>query len=192
MDRELGIRQLNVHCNSQLVANQLTGEYVARDNRKAAYVLEAKLLIQELGSVEVKQIGREQNSHADSFASLATAIKSELRREVVVDYQAGPSIVGKQVMCADQEGEVPSWMTSIMEYLKDGTLSEESKEVMKIRSKAARFWLSPTNKLYRQSYSGPYQHCVNPIDVLSLLWGIHEGCCGGHVGGRRLAHWAMS
>lgn len=33
---ELGIRQLMVHCNSQLIANQLIGEYAARDDWMAA------------------------------------------------------------------------------------------------------------------------------------------------------------
>ena len=41
MARELGIMQLIVHCDSQLVANQLTGEYTTRDDRMAAYVAEA-------------------------------------------------------------------------------------------------------------------------------------------------------
>ena len=58
----------------------------------AAYVGEAHHLIQEIGDVKIEQIGREENSHANS---LATAIESKLRREVLVDYQSEPSIGGR-------------------------------------------------------------------------------------------------
>ena len=39
--KELRIKHLIVHCNSQLVANQLNGEHAARDDRMIAYVKEA-------------------------------------------------------------------------------------------------------------------------------------------------------
>ena len=44
--KELRIKQLIVHCDSQLVANQSNGEYAARDDRMIAYVKEAQRLIQ--------------------------------------------------------------------------------------------------------------------------------------------------
>ncbi|KAJ8615053.1 hypothetical protein MRB53_034425 [Persea americana] len=47
--KELGIKRLIVHCDSQLVANQLNGEYVARDDWMVAYVIEAQCLIQGTG-----------------------------------------------------------------------------------------------------------------------------------------------
>ena len=95
-------------------------------------------------------------------------------------------------MCIEQDTVGPDWMTPIIEYLKDGLFPEDEKEGWKIRRKAARFWLSPEGKLDRCSYSGPYLLCVNPTKVENLLWEIHEGSCGGHVGGRSLAHRAMS
>ena len=56
-------------------------------------------------------------------------------------------------MCADLG---PSWMDPIIAYLKDDQLPEDKNEAHKIRLKAARFWLSPDDKLYRKSYTGPY------------------------------------
>ena len=55
--KELGIKQLIVHCDSQLVANQLNEEYAARDDRMIAYIKETQRLIQETGEVVVKQVG---------------------------------------------------------------------------------------------------------------------------------------
>lgn len=95
-------------------------------------------------------------------------------------------------MCAEQDMEDQGWMTPIIEYFKDGSLLENEKEGWKIRRKAAKFWLSLEDKLYRQSYSGPYLRCVSPSKVENLLYEIHEGSRGGHIGGRGLAHRAMS
>ena len=190
--KELGIKQLVVHCDSQLVANQLNGEYTARDDRMIAYVKEAQRLIQEIGEVMVKQVGREENAHADSLASLASAVTSELRREIVVDFQPSPTIGDQVILCAEQDTIGRDWMTPIAEYLRDGLLPEDEKEGWKVRRKADRLCLSPEGKLYRHSYSGPYLLCLSPTNVENLLWEIHEGSCGGHVGGRSLAHRAMS
>ena len=53
MAKDLGIVWMKAHCDSQLVANQLTGEYAARDERMAAYVAEAQCLIREIGDVMI-------------------------------------------------------------------------------------------------------------------------------------------
>ena len=61
-----------------------------------------------------------------------------------------------------------------------------------IRRKAARFGLSKDLKLYRRSFSGPYLLCVHPEVVEDLLYEIHKGICGSHMGGRSLAHRALT
>ncbi|KAJ8639581.1 hypothetical protein MRB53_016275 [Persea americana] len=98
-DTELGIRRLIVHCDSQLVANRLNGEHVALDDRMVAYVIEAQRVIQEIGEVVVKQVGREENAHANNLASLASAVKSELRGEILIDFQPSPTIGDQMIMC---------------------------------------------------------------------------------------------
>ena len=90
------------------------------------------------------------------MASLATAVKSKLRREVLVDYQSEPCIVGQPVMCTNQLGQTLSWMDPIIEFFKNGSLADDPKENLKVRRKATRFWLSSEGKLYQWSYSGPY------------------------------------
>ncbi|GFY85297.1 hypothetical protein Acr_04g0000350 [Actinidia rufa] len=72
------------------------------------------------------------------------------------------------------------------------TLPDDRKEAHKIRIKAARFWISPTGDLYKRSYQGLYLLCVHPSLVDDVLYGIHEGMCGLHSGGRSLAHRALS
>ena len=47
-------------------------------------------------------------------------------------------------------------------------------------------------KLYQRSFRGPYLLCLRPKKVNELLAKLHEGVCSSHVGGRLLAHRAMT
>ena len=83
-------------------------------------------------------------------------------------------------------------MDSIIQFLKEDTLPKERLEADKVRRKAARFWLSENQKLYKRSFSGPYLLCV-PLEITeSLLEELYEGICGSHTGGRCLAHRAIT
>ena len=79
-------------------------------------------------------------------------------------------------------------MDSIMQFLKEDTLSEERVEADKVRRKATRYWLSENQKLYKRSFSRPYLLCVHLELTESLLEELHERICGSHIGGMSLAH----
>lgn len=113
--KEIRIWRLVVYCDSQLAINKLSGEYIAHDDWMVAYVREAHNLIQAIGDVKIKQIGWEENALGDSLASLVTAVKFELRREVLIDFQPSSSIRDQSVMCAEQEVEELNWMAAIVE-----------------------------------------------------------------------------
>ena len=83
-------------------------------------------------------------------------------------------------------------MDSIIQFLKQDTLPKERLEADKVRRKAARFWLSENQKLYKRSFSGPYLLCVHPEMTKSLLEELHEEIYGSHTGGRSLAHRAIT
>jgi ribonuclease HI len=51
--KRLGACHLQVFCNSQLVANQISGEYQARDERMSAYLSAVWLLLAEFESIHV-------------------------------------------------------------------------------------------------------------------------------------------
>ena len=78
--RKLSASHLQVFCDSQLVANQISGEYQAKDERMSAYLTIAQSLLAEFDSIHVAQIGREHNSYADILAKLATALELDIQR----------------------------------------------------------------------------------------------------------------
>ena len=86
----------------------------------------------------------------------------------------------------------PSWMDSIIRFLKEDILPEEKIETDKVRRKATSYWLSEDHKLYKRSFSGPYLLCVHPELTDLLLEEMHERICGSHTRGRSLAHRAIT
>ena len=86
----------------------------------------------------------------------------------------------------------PCWMDPIVEFLAENHLLSESKEADKVRRISTRFWLLEYHRLYRRSFGGPYLLCLLPTKVNELLAKLHEEVYGSHVGGRSLAHRAMT
>ena len=83
-------------------------------------------------------------------------------------------------------------MDPIVLFLKEDILLEGKSEIDKIRRKAPRFWLSEDQKLYKRFFSGPYLLCIHPKASELLIEELHEGICGGHIGGRSLSYRAIT
>ena len=86
----------------------------------------------------------------------------------------------------------PSWMGPIIQFLSKDVLPEDKSEAEKIRRKAPWFWLSEDQKLHKLSFSGPYLLCIHPEASKLLLEELHEGICGSNIGGRSIAHRAIT
>lgn len=160
---KLGAMRLQIFSDSQLVVNQIIGEYMAKDERMIAYQAVAEEELRKIPEYSIQQVGRAKNTHADALASLASAVEQETERTITVEFLAEPSIHSTstdQILCNTPS---PSWMDQIVCYLKNGDLPEDKKEAHKLRLKAARFWLSPKDELYRRSFGGPYLKCVHPV-----------------------------
>ncbi|XP_075078007.1 uncharacterized protein LOC142164259 [Nicotiana tabacum] len=70
---ELGIEQVVIKSDSQLVVNQMLGTYKAREARMQQYLEKARDLVRQFQTWKVVQIPREENAEADVVANLASA-----------------------------------------------------------------------------------------------------------------------
>uniref|UniRef100_A0A2N9IJS0 Uncharacterized protein n=1 Tax=Fagus sylvatica TaxID=28930 RepID=A0A2N9IJS0_FAGSY len=161
--RRLGADRLRVFCDSQLVVNQISGEYQARDERMALYLSAVKNSMSKFEVIQVEQIGREYNHHADILAKLATAKETDLERTVIVEVLNSPSPHNVEVDIFSIARPVASWMDPLVAYLRNNELPEDQKEADMVKRKAPGYWLSKEGNLYKS-----------------------------HTGGRSLAHRAMS
>ena len=143
------------------------------------------------------QVARGRNRHADSLATLASAMTEDIPRQIKVELIAGPSISttvdwATKVNVATITIARLCWMDPIIKFLAEDKISDDESEANKIRWVASRYCLSADRKLYRRSFRGPYLLCLHPGKVDELLAELHEGVCGGHAIGRSLAHRAMT
>ena len=164
-EKIIGVQNLLIHCNSQLVANQLTTEYAARNQKMETYMRLAHKLFREFMSAYIERFPRTSNSHVDALATLASTVDSSLKRTIEVEYLPRPSIETDQGchVIFDVETDLGvSWMDPIVRYLKDGTLPKDSGEAYQVKVQVSCYWLSPNRRLFRRSFSGPYLRCVHP------------------------------
>ena len=84
------------------------------------------------------------------------------------------------------EGE-RNWMTSIVAYLRDGRLSEERNEAIKLSIRSAKYVLND-EVLYKRGFSQPYLRCLALDESNYVLREVHEGAYGNHSSARALVH----
>nr|GEZ94675.1 reverse transcriptase domain-containing protein [Tanacetum cinerariifolium] len=101
---------------------------------------------------------------------------------VLVEVLETKSITGKEVTAVIEE-EGPTWMTKLVNYLKEGILPGDEKEARKLRLKARQYELME-RVLYKRSFLTPWLRCVGPLQVEYVIKKIHEGSCSMHAGPR--------
>ena len=103
-----------------------------------------------------------------------------------------PTEVGRNMAHIHQIRVGPSWMDSIILFLKEDILPKEKSKADKVRRKAPRFWLSEDQKLYRRSFSRPYLLCIYLEASELLLEELHERICESHIRSKSLSHKAFT
>ena len=77
-DFDLGAHVVEVYSDSRLVVNQVQGNFEARDFRMKEYLRVVKQIIGKFCTTNVTQIVRGRNRHADSLATLASAMTEDI------------------------------------------------------------------------------------------------------------------
>ncbi|XP_068476567.1 uncharacterized protein [Phaseolus vulgaris] len=81
--KEMGVRNLLVKSDSQLVTGQVLGEFQAKDPQMAAYLRYVESLKGAFSALELVHVPREQNARADLLAKLASSGKGARQRTVI-------------------------------------------------------------------------------------------------------------
>ncbi|KAM2985847.1 hypothetical protein FF2_006193 [Malus domestica] len=181
--KHLGVKQIDIFSDSQLVVNQVTNNFDTKDSSMAAYMAQPQLLLKHF-HYQIIQIPRAANSHADALAHLASAVEDKIGRKNQVELLAAPSTMAAEV-CNLQQGD--SWITPIYRFFAHGTLPHDKVQAKQIRYKATRY-LIIIDQFYKRGFNLPYLTCLTPAEAETVLWEIHEGVCGYHAGSRSLAH----
>ncbi|GKC72182.1 reverse transcriptase domain-containing protein [Tanacetum coccineum] len=181
----IGVRNVHVSVDSKLVL----GTYIAKEENMIKYLEKTKSLVSGFNSFSISQVPRSKNKKADALSKIASTSFAHLSKQVLVEILKEKSIQEKEVAAVVEE-EGPTWMTPIIEYLRDETLPDDRKEASKLRIKARQYELLE-GILYRRSFLKPWLRCVGPLQADYVIREIHEGSCSMHAGPRSVVAKAM-
>ncbi|KAL0885917.1 hypothetical protein Bca101_009900 [Brassica carinata] len=203
----LRIRNIHAYCDSQLVANQYSGEYEARDERMDAYLKLVQELARNFDQFALTRIPRSENVQADALAALASSSDPGLKRVIPVEFiehsSIGPPVVVNlirdEIEDAEEVEDQPEvdvnpteygcdspWLEPIRAYIVNGTLPAEKWAARKVKTQAARY-VTIEGEIYKWFFSGPLMACAEGERARRIMKEVHSGSCGNHSGGRSLA-----
>ncbi|XP_013617538.1 PREDICTED: uncharacterized protein LOC106324061 [Brassica oleracea var. oleracea] len=204
-----GLKICNIHayCDSQLVANQYSGEYEARDERMDAYLKLIQDLSRDFNHFALTRIPRSENTQVDALAALASSSDSGLRRVIPVEFIEHPSIgppvvanlIRAQIKNVEEVEDPPEenmdqseygcdspWLEPIRAYIINGTFPTEKWAARKIKTQAARY-VTAEGEIYKWRFSGPLMTCAEGEKARRVMEEVHSRSCGNHSGGGSLA-----
>ena len=127
---------MEIFFDSRMVVGQVQGELEARDLKMQKYLNQVRHLQSIFESFNLSQIPRNRNTHADSLTTLTTSSTQSLPRVILVEDLCKPTEVGRNMAYIHQIRVEPSWMDSIVLFLKEDVLPKKKSEANKVRRKA--------------------------------------------------------
>nr|GEV30126.1 reverse transcriptase domain-containing protein [Tanacetum cinerariifolium] len=153
----MGVKNVQVSVDSKLVANQVLGTYVAKEDNMVKYMEIVKSLVSGFTTFSISQVPRSKNKKTDALRKIASTSFAHLSKHVLVEVLENKSIKEKEIATVIEE-DGPTCMTQLVDYLKEGVLPGDKKEARKLRLKAAEY----------------------------VMREIHEGSCSMHAGPRSI------
>ncbi|CAL2247787.1 unnamed protein product [Prunus armeniaca] len=152
----MSAKQISIHSDSQLIVNQITADFAAKDASMSAYLSAAHQLLEKFQAYKIRQIPRSENSHADALSRLASAINDKIGRKVPVEILSQPSTTAAEVCTVRYED---TWMSPIYAFLTNGILPTDKSQARKLRYRSARYTVI-NDVLYKRGYTTPYLKCL--------------------------------
>ncbi|GJZ07053.1 reverse transcriptase domain-containing protein [Tanacetum coccineum] len=132
------VQNLEAKVDSRLVANQINGPYIVKDQNMIQYQEKARTLISSFKKFSIKQVPRSENKKAHALSKIPSTSFAHLIKQVLVKVLKEKSIKEKEILAVVEE-EGDSWMTPLFEYLRDGTLPAEVKRACAIKIKSRQY-----------------------------------------------------
>ncbi|GJY96952.1 reverse transcriptase domain-containing protein [Tanacetum coccineum] len=186
---QMGVSNVRVSVDSKLVATQVLGAYVTKEQNMIKYLEKVKSLVSGFASFSISQVPRSKNKKADALSKIASTSFAHLSKQILVEILKEKSIHEVEVATVVEEEGI-TWITPIIEYLKDGTLSGDRNEASKLRIKSRQYELLE-GVLYKRSFLKSWLWCVGPLQADYVILEIHEESCSMHARPRSVVAKAM-
>ena len=152
---KLGVQNLKVLLDSELVSGQVNKTFEAKDQRMKLYCTRVFQLMGNFRRIDIQTIKRELNMRADQLAKGAAYGEYDKKSKLITADDHLPDVNMVEAI-EDLKSDLigTSWMDPIVDYLINGKEPEDKNQARKLRIKAARYTLLE-GKLYKKSFSGP-------------------------------------
>ncbi|KAJ4811234.1 Pol-polyprotein [Rhynchospora pubera] len=184
----IGARSVRFYMDSQLVVNQIKGEYAAINERLALYLEKVKTVLAAFESASVEYVLRTQNETAGALSKIAKESDLDREKPIIMLEVPHPSIdvLAFEVYIVEAGKE---WYALLWNFLKEGKLPEDDKVARKVKRWALEFTIRD-GLLLKKGYGIPWLTCVGRAKADEIITEVHEGICGSHQGitslGRRI------
>ncbi|XP_043714611.1 uncharacterized protein Mb2253c-like [Telopea speciosissima] len=95
--RAIQVKRLAIRADSQLIVNQVNGDYEAKDDRMATYLKEAKKLVSSFETFEISRVPRRKNKKADVLSRLSKEELAQLDGSVYIKQLDAPADLVREV-----------------------------------------------------------------------------------------------
>ncbi|GJY59852.1 reverse transcriptase domain-containing protein [Tanacetum coccineum] len=157
---QMGVKNLQANVDSQLVANQVNGTYVAKEADMIRYLEKVNILTSSFKAFSIRQVPRSENKKADALSKIASTSFTHLSKQVLVEELKEKSISEAEILeVVEKEGDTR--MTPIFEYLTKETLPADEKKERAVRRNSRRMHAgtrSVVAKALRIGYYWPTMH----------------------------------
>ena len=127
--RAAGALSVVIYCDSQVVTNQVNGDYECKNERMKRYLDQIRKRVGDL-KAKVIQIPRGENEQANRLAKATSGEHTIILGNVLSFVQFYPLIDLDDVQ---EIGSKSNWTTPLVSYLKNGVLPDGKKVVRKMK-----------------------------------------------------------
>ena len=190
---DLGIRQLEIHGDSNLVIQQTQSIWRTRDEKLKPYLTYLDLLVNNFKELRYIHLPRKENQFIDALATLASMI------EILTGVTMWPLLIETRSALAyccligeiEDQVKLP-WYHDIHKFLSYDTYPESAsaKDRRALRQLVTRFVICE-DTLYRRSLDGMLLLCIDRATADRVIKEVHARVCGPHMGGHMLARKIM-
>ena len=117
---KLGVESLDAFSDSQLVVNQVQGDYLTQDIWMVAYLDEVKSILMKIKDFKIIQISKEEHKKVNSLANLASIFNFISYKSISLEFLPNSSINVAKNICRTTID--PTWMDNIVAFFRDETL----------------------------------------------------------------------
>ena len=190
---DLGVKQLEIHRDSNLVIQHTQGILRTREEKLKHYHAYLDLFIDRFDELRYTHLPKVENQFTDALATLASVI------EIPTGMTMQPLLIETRFTSAyccligdiENQVELP-WYHDIHQFLAYDAYPKSAiaKDRRALRQLATGFVISG-DALYRRSSDGMLLLCIDQVTIDRVMREVHVGVCRPHMRGHMLARKIM-